>query len=248
MNPDPIASEALTQTSRKKSPSRRQFLTLAAASAGALALPACTTVNSPSVGPAESEPATDTSYLSMYRAKPEEDFPIPAVDLTKVDKRFYRQLVDDPTGERPGTVVVDTRSYFLYLVRPNGKAMRYGVGLGRQGFTWSGEGVIQWKQRWPKWTPPAEMIARQPELARYSAENGGQPPGLDNPLGARALYIFQNGEDTLYRLHGTPEFWTIGKAVSSGCVRLMNQDIIDLYGRVATPTPIIVRSGRGMVG
>jgi len=184
----------------------------------------------------------------MYQAMPEEDFPIPAVDLTKVDKRFYRQLVDDPTGERPGTVVVDTRSYFLYLVRPNGKAMRYGVGLGRQGFTWSGEGVIQWKQRWPKWTPPAEMIARQPELERYSAENGGQPPGLENPLGARALYIFQNGEDTLYRLHGTPEFWTIGKAVSSGCVRLMNQDIIDLYGRVATPTPIIVRSGTGMVG
>ncbi len=174
---------------------------------------------------------------------PEEDFPVPAVDLTKVDQRFYRQLVDDPTGERPGTVVVDTRSYFLYLVRPDGKAMRYGVGLGRQGFTWSGEGVIQWKRRWPTWTPPAEMIARQPELERYSAENGGQPPGLDNPLGARALYIFQNGEDTLYRLHGTPEYWTIGKAVSSGCVRLMNQDVIDLYDRVATPTPIIVRSG-----
>lgn len=248
MNPDPIASEALTQTSREKSPSRRQFLTLAAASASALALPGCTTTETPAIATAPNEPAIDASYNSMYRAMPEEDFPIPAVDLTKVDKRFYRQLVDDPTGERPGTVVVDTGSYFLYLVRPNGKAMRYGVGLGRQGFTWSGEGVIQWKQRWPKWTPPAEMIARQPDLEKYSAENGGQPPGLENPLGARALYIFQNGEDTLYRLHGTPEFWTIGKAVSSGCVRLMNQDIIDLYGRVATPTPIIVRSGMGMVG
>lgn len=191
---------------------------------------------------APDEPAADRSYVSMYRAMPEEDFPVPAVDLTKVDKRFYRQLVDDPTGERPGTVLVDTKSYFLYLVRPGGKAMRYGVGLGRQGFTWSGEGVIQWKQRWPKWTPPAEMIARQPELEKWSAENGGQPPGLDNPLGARALYIFQNGEDTLYRLHGTPEYWTIGKAVSSGCVRLMNQDIIDLYDRVATPTPVVVRS------
>ncbi|MBL8579112.1 MAG: L,D-transpeptidase [Mesorhizobium sp.] len=179
----------------------------------------------------------------MYRAMPEEDFPIPAVDLTKVDKRFYRQLVDDPTGERPGTVVVDTQSYYLYLVRPGGKAMRYGVGLGRQGFTWSGDGVVQWKQRWPTWTPPAEMIARQPELEKWSAKNGGQPPGIDNPLGARALYIFQNGEDTLYRLHGTPEYWTIGKAVSSGCVRLMNQDIIDLYDRVATPSKIIVRGG-----
>lgn len=243
MNPDPIASEALTQTSREKSPSRRQFLTLAAASAGALALPGCTTVDTQAIAPAPIKPAIDPSYLSMYRAMPEEDFPIPAVDLTRVDSRFYRQLVDDPTGERPGTVVVDTRSYFLYLVRPDGKAMRYGVGLGRQGFTWSGEGVIQWKQRWPKWTPPAEMIARQPELEKYSAENGGQPPGLDNPLGARALYIFQEGVDTLYRLHGTPEFWTIGQAVSSGCVRLMNQDIIDLYDRVATPTPIVVRGG-----
>ncbi|MBL8583018.1 MAG: L,D-transpeptidase [Rhizobiaceae bacterium] len=223
-------------------PSRRQFLALSAAAAGGLALPGCSTTGVPSVAEAPDEPAADRSYVSMYRAMPEEDFPVPAVDLTKVDKRFYRQLVDDPTGERPGTVLVDTKSYFLYLVRPGGKAMRYGVGLGRQGFTWSGEGVIQWKQRWPKWTPPAEMIARQPELEKWSAENGGQPPGLDNPLGARALYIFQNGEDTLYRLHGTPEYWTIGKAVSSGCVRLMNQDIIDLYDRVATPTTVVVRS------
>ena len=95
--------------------------------------------------------------------------------------------------------------------------------------------VIQWKQKWPKWTPPDEMIARQPELEKYSAANGGMPPGLDNPLGARALYIFQNGEDTLYRLHGSPEWNSIGKSVSSGCVRLMNQDIIDLYDRVPRP-------------
>lgn len=223
---------------------RRQFLSLSAVATGGLVLSACsTTAEQPAASAPQTEKPADPSYVSMYRAMPEEDFPIPAVDLKKVDKRFYRQLVDDPTGERPGTVVVDTKAYYLYLVQPGGKAMRYGVGLGRQGFTWSGEGVIQWKQRWPKWTPPAEMIARQPELEKWSAENGGQPPGLNNPLGARALYIFQNGEDTLYRLHGTPEYWTIGKAVSSGCVRLMNQDIIDLYGRVATPTPIIVRGG-----
>jgi len=205
-------------------------------------LPACSTTGSQTMGSAPDKSAEVASFISMYRAMPEEDFPIPALDLRKVDKRFYRQLVDDPTGERPGTVVVDTRSYYLYLVRPGGKAMRYGVGLGRQGFTWSGDGIIQWKQRWPKWTPPAEMIARQPELQKWSVVNGGQPPGLDNPLGARALYIFQNGEDTLYRLHGTPQYWTIGKAVSSGCVRLMNHDIIDLYDRVATPAPIVVRS------
>lgn len=233
---------------KRTSVSRRHFLSLGATAASGLVLSGCATVvESQQVAPETSKPATDPSNVAMYRAMPEEDFPIPAVDLTKVNERFYRKLVDDPTGERPGTVVVDTRSFYLYLVRPGGMAMRYGVGLGRQGFEWSGEGVIQWKQRWPKWTPPAEMIARQPELEKYSAENGGQPPGLNNPLGARALYIFQGGKDTLYRLHGTPEYWTIGKAVSSGCVRLMNQDIIDLYDRVATPSPIVVRHGpRGM--
>ena len=152
----------------------------------------------------------------------------------------------DPTGERPGTIIVDTSSHFLYLVLGNGQAMRYGVGLGRAGFEWSGRANVQWKQKWPKWTPPAEMIARQPELEQYSVDNGGMPPGLDNPLGARALYIFQNGEDTLYRLHGSPEWSSIGKSVSSGCVRLMNQDIIDLYDRVPDKAPIVVTSGVGM--
>ena len=98
------------------------------------------------------------------------------------------------------------------------------------------------KQKWPTWTPPDEMIARDPKLAKYSAANGGMQPGLENPLGARALYIFQNNEDTLYRLHGSPEWFSIGKSVSSGCVRLMNQDIIDLYGRVAEGSPILVTS------
>ncbi|WP_291001371.1 L,D-transpeptidase [Hoeflea sp.] len=139
-----------------------------------------------------------------------------------------------------GTVIVNTKTYFLHLIQEGGKAMRYGVGLGRQGFEWSGEGVIQWKQAWPKWTPPDEMIARQPELVNWSAANGGMPPGLDNPLGARALYIFQNGEDTLYRIHGSPEYWTIGKSVSSGCVRMINQDAVDLYGRVTNGARLIV--------
>jgi lipoprotein-anchoring transpeptidase ErfK/SrfK len=129
---------------------------------------------------------------------------------------------------------------FLYLVRENGRALRYGVGIGRDGFAWSGRAIVQWKQEWPKWTPPASMIARQPELERWSAANGGMPPGLDNPLGARALYIFQNGVDTLYRVHGSPEYKSIGKAVSSGCVRLINQDVCDLYDRVPTRTPILV--------
>ena len=176
----------------------------------------------------------------LYAARPEEQFPLPAIPHERIDPKFYRQMVPDPTGEAPGTLVVDTGSHFLYFTYPDGQAMRYGVGLGRAGFAWAGRGKIQYKRQWPKWTPPEEMIARQPELAKYSAANGGMPPGLDNPLGARALYIFQGNEDTLYRIHGSPEWWTIGKSVSSGCVRLINQDIIDLYSRVPDGTQVMV--------
>lgn len=177
---------------------------------------------------------------AMYGEVYDGGYVIPAVPYQKIPARFYRQRVVDPTGQPPGTIVVDTPSRFLYLVESGGTAMRYGVGIGREGFAWQGTGVIQWRQKWPKWTPPDEMIARKPELAQYSADNGGMSPGLDNPLGARALYIFQNGEDTLYRLHGSPEWNSIGKAVSSGCVRLLNQDIIDLYERVPNKAKILV--------
>lgn len=186
------------------------------------------------------EPRIPDFYANMYSAIPDEKFPIPAVDLSQVPRRFWRRRVDFTTTYQVGTLIVDTSSFYLHLVQADGKAMRYGVGLGRQGFEWSGRGVIQWKQEWPKWTPPEEMIAREPELEKWSAANGGMPPGINNPLGARALYIFQDGKDTLYRIHGSPEYWTIGKAVSSGCVRLMNQDIIDLYSRVPKGAPLIV--------
>ncbi|MBX9458778.1 MAG: L,D-transpeptidase [Rhizobium sp.] len=176
----------------------------------------------------------------LYAAKPDEQFPLPAIPHQKIDPKFYRQMVADPTGEAPGTLVVDTGNHYLYFTYPNGQAMRYGVGLGRAGFAWAGRGKIQYKRQWPKWTPPDEMIARQPELAKYSADNGGMPPSLDNPLGARALYIFQGKEDTLYRIHGSPEWWTIGKSVSSGCVRMINQDVVDLFNRVPDGTQIVV--------
>ncbi|MEM5582345.1 MULTISPECIES: L,D-transpeptidase [unclassified Roseibium] len=177
-------------------------------------------------------------YLQMYRAMPEERFPIPAVDLTKIDPLYYRQLVDYAAPEQAGTIIVDTPNRFLYLTMENGKAMRYGVGIGRAGFAWGGRAKIQYKKAWPTWTPPAEMIAREPELEKYRT---GMAPSLENPLGARALYIFEGGRDTLYRLHGTSETWSIGKAVSSGCVRLLHQDVIDLYNRVPNGTPIVVR-------
>jgi lipoprotein-anchoring transpeptidase ErfK/SrfK len=185
-------------------------------------------------------PAQSAYYAEMYGPKIDDGFNIPAVPYEQIDARYYRQEVPNTFGERPGTIIVDTGERFLYLIQSDGSAMRYGVGIGREGFAWQGEGVIQWRQKWPRWKPPNEMVARQPQLAQYSIANGGMPPGLENPLGARAMYIFQNGEDTLYRLHGSPEWQSIGKAVSSGCVRLINQDVIDLYDRVRTGAPILV--------
>lgn len=180
------------------------------------------------------------SFKALYGARPNEKFPIPALPKGALDPRFFRQHVNYRTKEKPGTVIVDTSKFYLYLVEPKGKAMRYGVGLGRAGFEWSGRGRILWKQVWPKWTPPAEMIERRPDLEKWSEANGGMPGGPKNPLGARALYIFQGKVDTLYRLHGTPEHSSIGKAVSSGCVRLVHQDIIDLYERVRPKAKILV--------
>ena len=176
----------------------------------------------------------------MYAALADERFPVPAARIDRLAPRYYRQVVADPTGERPGTVVVDTPNRYLYWMMEGGSAMRYGVGIGRDGFTWGGRGTIAYKRAWPRWTPPAEMIGRQPELEIY---RHGMEPSLENPLGARALYIFKDGRDTLYRLHGTTDVATIGKAVSSGCVRLLSQDVIDLYERVPSGSPIVVRQG-----
>ena len=173
-----------------------------------------------------------------------EPFQVAAVDLNEIPPQYHRQVVDDPTGERPGTVVVDPDARFLYLVLRDGRAMRYGVGVGRQGFTWNGTATIARRSAWPRWTPPPEMVARD-RLARRWA--GGMPGRADNPLGARALYLYQNGRDTLYRIHGTAEVWSIGKAVSSGCIRLLNADVIDLYNRVPTGARVVVRRSRGVI-
>ena len=142
-----------------------------------------------------------------------------------------KTIVDYETKQKPGTIIVETSERRLYLVLENGKALKYGVGVGREGFQWAGVNRISRKAEWPGWTPPAAMRKRQPELPAY------MPGGLDNPLGARALYI----GSTLYRLHGTIEAWSIGKAVSSGCIRLTNEDVIDLYDRVKVGAKVIVR-------
>lgn len=178
-----------------------------------------------------------------YGAVVDEGFALPAIPTDKIDPQYLRQRVSFEEGRQyeAGTVVVDTPNRFLYVVEADGMAMRYGIGVGRAGFSWAGEANIRAKRSWPKWFPPGEMIDRKPELEPY---RDGMDPGLTNPLGARALYLYQGGKDTLFRLHGTPEWWTIGTAASSGCIRLMNQDILDLYERVPMDARVVVRQGK----
>jgi len=184
---------------------------------------------------------TQRMFSSEYGAIVDAGYALPRVPISKIPRQYHRQIVSFPTDEKPGTIIVDTDEKFLYLVMEGGKAMRYGIGVGREGFEWSGTARIAMKREWPTWTPPAAMIKRQPELAKWA---GGMPPGLTNPLGPRALYLFNKSGDTGYRLHGTPEWWSIGHAVSSGCIRLLNQDIIDLYNRAETGAKVIVK-GQG---
>jgi lipoprotein-anchoring transpeptidase ErfK/SrfK len=148
-----------------------------------------------------------------------------------------KQIVDYQSSERPGTIIVDTRKRTLFYVLPEGRAISYGVGVGREGFTWSGIARVGRKAEWPRWIPPAEMVARDPLAAKYA---NGMPGGRNNPLGARALYLFQGDTDTLFRIHGTREPWTIGYAVSSGCIRMLNREVIDLYNRVEVGTKVVV--------
>lgn len=218
---------------------RRQCL-LGTATVAAFGLGGCVSSSPPSarLAVADAAPLSVAPEVFGYGPLPDERFPIPAARIDLIDPKFYRQTVDDPTGEPAGTVVVDTPERFLYHVIEGGRAMRYGVGIGRDGFAWGGRAIIAYKREWPTWTPPAEMIARQPELEIY---RNGMEPGLENPLGARALYIHEGGRDTLYRIHGSMEASSIGKAVSSGCVRLLPQDVIDLHGRVRDGSPILVR-------
>jgi lipoprotein-anchoring transpeptidase ErfK/SrfK len=143
-------------------------------------------------------------------------------------------LVANPTNEPPGTIVIDTRSRHLFLIQPGGSAIQYGIGVGRQGFEWKGTARVGRKAEWPRWIPPKEMLQRRPDLPE-SMEGG-----LENPLGARALYLYQGNRDTLFRIHGTNEPDTIGKAVSSGCIRMMNADVVDLYQRVGVGTRVVV--------
>jgi lipoprotein-anchoring transpeptidase ErfK/SrfK len=171
------------------------------------------------------------------------NFEIKPADLKKIPRSFRKQLVDYPNQEFPGTLVIDPDHRHLYYVLENNRAVRYGVGVGRAGFAWAGDAQIGMKRRWPRWLPPEEMVLRDENAAKWA---NGMPGGPDNPLGARALYLYANGADTLYRIHGTNDPSSIGKAMSSGCIRMLNQDIADLFLRVPIGSKVIVLPSKGV--
>lgn len=161
-----------------------------------------------------------------------------AIQKKQVDEKYKRRVVRLATSEEPGTIIVDTNNKFLYFVENKNRATRYGIGVGRDGFGWSGIVKVGRKAEWPSWTPPAEM--RRREAAKGRILPAVQEGGEDNPLGARALYLYQGGRDTIFRIHGTNQPWTIGQNMSSGCIRMMNKDVEHLYARAGVGTKVIV--------
>lgn len=207
--------------------SRRSFLAGSALGIGALSLGGCGT--------------TDTLLMAeaakTYGPMPNEKFPIPAVDVSKVNPKYYRRTVQYASSEAPGTIVVDPANYYVYRIEGDGTATRYGANVGRQGFLWNGDAYVGRKSEWATWTPPKEMIRRQPEAAKYAR---GMPGGLDNPLGARTLHLYQNGAYTLYTIYASSEPESIGSGITSGCVGLLSQDMIHLYARTPVKTKVVV--------
>ncbi len=206
---------------------RRSFLFGSAVGLGALGLTGCATTDSMSMLEAK----------KLYGPLPNEKFPVPAVDVTKIDPKYFRKIVDYDSKEAPGTIIIDPGHYYLYRVEGGGKATRYGANVGRDGFRWSGEAYVGRKAEWPIWTPPKEMIKRQPEAAQYAR---GMAPGLDNPLGARTLYLYKNGVYTVYTIYSTSDPETIGSGITSGCTGLLTQDMMDLYERTPIKTKVVV--------
>ncbi|TXM66365.1 L,D-transpeptidase [Methylobacterium sp. WL120] len=207
--------------------SRRSFLAGSAVGLGAIGLGSCAT--------------TDGILLAeatrTYGPMPDEKFPIPAADISKLDPKYYRRTVRYETKEAAGTIVVDPANFYVYRIEGDGNATRYGANVGRDGFLWHGDAYVGRKSEWATWTPPKEMIRRQPEAAKYAR---GMPGGLDNPLGARTLHLYQNGAYTLYTIYASSEPDTIGSGITSGCVGLLSQDMIHLYARTPVKTKVVV--------
>ncbi len=207
---------------------RRSFLVGSAVALGALGLAGCASSGG-GMSLAEAE--------KVYGPLPNERFPVPAVNVSKINPKYLRRTVRYDSDEAVGTIIIDPGHYYVYRIEGGGNATRYGANVGRAGFLWSGDAYIGRKAEWPVWTPPKEMILRQPEAAPYA---GGMPPGLNNPLGARTLYLYQNGSYTLYTIYSTIMPETIGKGVSSGCVGLLTQDMLDLYNKTPVNTKVVV--------
>lgn len=201
-----------------------------------LTVAGCNTTSNMSVAPPSEQ--QDRLSNSNYAEQLGEKFPVAAVDISQMDPKNIRQQVDYRTDEQPGTLVVDTGNRFVYLVQEGGKALRYGVGVGREGLEFTGRANIAYKREWPRWTPTRNMIAREPD--KYQRWARGMEGGATNPLGARAFYLFKDGKDTLFRIHGTNAPETIGEAVSSGCIRMINHDVMDLYRRVPAGAKVVV--------
>lgn len=184
--------------------------------------------------------------LAMMAASPawaldpsDDPFAVPALDMKKFPAEVRRTVVKYRSKQYPGTIIIDTSEKHLYVVLEGGQAIRYGVAVGKDGFRWAGVADVARKVMWPKWTPPKEMIARKPELGKWA---NGMPGGPENPLGARAMYLYRDGRDTLYRIHGTNDPKSIGTNSSSGCIRMFNHDIVDLYRRTPVGSRVLVYS------
>jgi lipoprotein-anchoring transpeptidase ErfK/SrfK len=205
---------------------RRSFLVGSAAGLGAAGLAGCV---SDDMGRAEA--------AKFYASVPNEKYPIPAVDINKLHPKYFRKTVRYETKEAPGTIIVDPANYYVYRVEGDGAATRYGANVSRPGFLWSGDVYVGRKAEWPTWTPPKEMMARQPEARKYA---GGMPGGLENPLGARVLYLYKNGVYTVYTIYSTSDPETIGQGITSGCTGLLSQDMLDLYSRTPVKTKVVM--------
>ena len=177
------------------------------------------------------QPREDQYFLGTVA---DNGFEFHETNMALIDPKWHRQSVEYTHEQRAGTIIVDTSNHFLYVAYENNVALRYGVGVGLEGFKWYGTAQVDRKEIWPGWTPPPEMLKRRPELPKHMAG------GPDNPLGPRAMYLYRDGHDLGFRLHGTVEPWTIGTDASSGCVRLLPEDVIDLYGRAPIGTKVVV--------
>jgi len=212
-----------------------------------LGLAGCTTTQEGTSFRAGANYGVNSAAYNLVHSKPLEErhiaqnepFTINYNEEARVPEQFRRRVVTYPTKEAPGTIIVEPQNHYLYLIAGRGRAIRYGVGVGSAGLGFSGETNLQFKRKWPRWIPTDDMIARNP--ARYKQHADGMAGGPRNPLGARALYLFQNNIDTYYRIHGTNQPSSIGKSVSAGCIRLLNMDVVDLFERVRPGAKVIVR-------